>query len=545
MPDYLCISIRFLDGAFHGRADQGEPEWPPSPLRLYQAIVAASAARWNERRGLRHAEPALQWFEQLPPPVIAAPPVREAQGYRLYVPDNVGDLVGKSLSRGGEGSIADYRTEKAVRPLTVPDETAVHYVWNLADAPIGFMENGEVLFAAVRSITHVGWGVDMVVADAAVLDEADAAKLPGTHWLPVKDGTGTSLRTPRAGTLEDLNRRHHAFLNRVTSDGGFAPVPPLTVFGITDYRSGSEVPRFPCAVFVLRKPDDSGFRAFDTARRGLHVAGMLRHAASRPEIARSIGWSDEAARRIILGHAETPGAQHQPVDGTRIAFLPLPSIEMREGQQRVVGNIRRVLVMARGSLAPQEFRQFTQRLDGQELTDEKTQETSALIFRHGENDGAIRPYLEKSATWATVTPVILPGYDDPRKLRQRLNTNGAPPLSVEDKAEILHKLDQRIEHLLRKAIRQSGFSEAMASDAELDWLNSGFWPGVPLASQYAVPEQHRRYRRLHVRITWRSSDGQMVKVPGPICIGGGKHSGLGLFAAFDDMIQLTRNRSKL
>ena len=45
MPDYLCISIRFLGGAFHGRADHGEPEWPPSPLRLYQAIVAASAAR--------------------------------------------------------------------------------------------------------------------------------------------------------------------------------------------------------------------------------------------------------------------------------------------------------------------------------------------------------------------------------------------------------------------------------------------------------------------------------------------------------------------
>ncbi|MGP8234164.1 MAG: type I-U CRISPR-associated protein Csb2 [Limisphaerales bacterium] len=534
MPDYLCISIRFLDGAFHGRADQGEPEWPPSPLRLYQAIVAASAARWNERRGLRHAEPALRWFEQLAPPVIAAPPARGTQGYRLYVPDNVGDLVGKSLSRGGQGSIADYRTEKAVRPLAVPDETAVHYLWNLADAPAGFGENCEVLFAAVRSITHVGWGVDLVVADAAVLDETDAAKLPGARWQPAIDGTGTSLRTPRAGTLEDLNRRHHAFLNRVTSNGGFAPVPPLTVFSITDYRSGSEAPRFPCAVFVLRKPDDSGFRAFDAARRGLHVAGMFRHAASRPEIARSIGWSDEAARRIILGHAETPGAQHQPVEGTRIAFLPLPSIEMREGRQRVVGNIRRVLVTTRGNLGAQEFRRFSQRLDGQELIDEKTSQTAALIFRHNENDGAIHPYFEESAIWSTVTPVILPGYDDPRKLRQRLNANGAPPLSVEEKAEILRKLDERIEHLLRKAIRQSGFSEAMARDAELDWLNSGFWPGVPLASQYAVPEQHRRYRRLHVRITWRSSDGQMVKVRGPICIGGGKHSGLGLFAALDE-----------
>ena len=74
----------------------------------------------------------------------------------------------------------------------------------------------------------------------------------------------------------------------------------------------------------------------------------------------------------------------------------------------------------------------------------------------------------------------------------------------------------------------------MAQHAELDWRSSGFWPGVPLASQYTVPEQHRRYRRLHVRITWRTSDGQMVKVPGPICIGGGKYSGLGLFAALDE-----------
>jgi CRISPR-associated protein Csb2 len=49
-----------------------------------------------------------------------------------------------------------------------------------------------------------------------------------------------------------------------------------------------------------------------------------------------------------------------------------------------------------------------------------------------------------------------------------------------------------------------------------------------------VPEQHRRFRRLHVRITWRSPDGIPIKVSGPICIGGGKFSGLGLFAALDE-----------
>jgi CRISPR-associated protein Csb2 len=551
MPDYLCISIRFLGGAFHGRADHGEPEWPPSPLRLYQALVAASAARWNERGRLQHADAALRWFEQLPPPVIAAPPKRETQGYRLYVPDNVGDLVAKQWSAGKYFDsqnhpidIAGYRAEKSVRPLAVPDEAAVHYVWPLPDVPAGFDEHRETLTTAVRSITHVGWGVDLVVADVSILDESAARSLKGERWQPGADGTGTPLRTPAVGTLDDLNRRHHAFLNRITANGGLVPVPPLTVFGITGYCAESQAPQVSQAVFILRKPDDSGFRAYDPARRGLHVAGMFRHIASQPEIVRSVGWSDEDARRIILGHGETRGDEHKPVQGGRIAFLPLPSIEMREGSERVVGSIRRVLVTARGNLAPQEFRRLTQRLDGQELTDEKSQEVAALIFRKGDSDGAIRPYFEESATWATVTPVILPGYDDPRKLRRRLDDPDAP-LATDEKTELLRKLDARIEHLLRKAIVQSGFSEAMARDAELDWRSTGFWPGTAHAAKYAVPEQHRRYRRLHVGITWRSSDGQIVKVPGPICIGGGKHSGLGLFAAFDDMIQRTRNRSKL
>jgi CRISPR-associated protein Csb2 len=530
MPDFLCISIRFLGGAFHGRADHGEAEWPPSPLRLYQAIVAAAAARWNERGRLRHADAALRWLEQLPPPVIAAPPAREAQGYRLYVPDNVGDLVGKSLARGGEGSIADYRTEKSVRPLAVSDEAAVHYVWPLADASLAFAEHGEVLSDAVRSITHVGWGVDLVVADVSVLNESAVGSLKGERWQPGINNTGTPLRTPAAGTLDDLNHRHQAFLNRVTASGGLVPVPPLTVFGITDYCSDSQPPKSPQAVFVLRRPDDSGFRAYDTVRRGLHVAGMFRHTASMPQVVRSVGWSDDDARRIILGHGETPGDEHKPVNGGRIAFLPLPSIEMREGNERVVGSIRRVLVTVRGNLAPQEFRRFIQRLEGQELTDDKSQETGALIFRHNENDGAIRPYFETSATWATVTPVILPGYDDPRKLRRQLD-DVETPLSADEKAEVLRKLDARIEQLVRKAIVQSGFSEAMARDAELDWRSTGFWPGTAHASQYAVPEQHRRYRRLHIRITWRKPDGSMLKVLGPICIGGGKFSGFGLFAA--------------
>ena len=52
MNSFLCITIRFLQPYAHGRGEEGEPEWPPSPLRVLQALVAAGAGRWNERRTL-------------------------------------------------------------------------------------------------------------------------------------------------------------------------------------------------------------------------------------------------------------------------------------------------------------------------------------------------------------------------------------------------------------------------------------------------------------------------------------------------------------
>ena len=164
MPTHLCLTVRFLQPYSHGRGDGGDPEWPPSPLRVFQALVAAAAARRNERTRLESAAPALHWLErQEPPTIVAAVGVRSAVKYRLYVPDNVADKVAKSWSAGREGSIADYRTEKDVRPTHLKGE-AVHYLFPLAD---GGCPHLDVLAAAARSITHLGWGVDMVAANAA------------------------------------------------------------------------------------------------------------------------------------------------------------------------------------------------------------------------------------------------------------------------------------------------------------------------------------------------------------------------------------------
>ena len=539
MPEHLCISVRFLDGTFHGRADYGEPEWPPSPLRLFQALTNAAAAG-NEKIP-DNAVAALHWFEQLPPPEILADQATPTSGYQLYVPDNIGDLVAKQWSAGKYFDnknhpidISSYRAGKRVRPLRLSDSATVHYLWTL-DATADFVKHSKTLLAVVRSVSRLGWGIDLVVADASILNETDTTVLKGQRYFPTDEGADYPLRVPQAGTLDDLENRHKAFLNRVSGDD-FTPVPPLAVYDIANYRLENERPRPLCAVFALRQLDDNGFRPFNTARRGLHVAGMLRHIANDSDFSRSIGWSEKEIRQMVQGHGEERGQQHQPVQGARLAFLPLPSIEFRGDEKKVVGSIRRVAVTAFSAFDRELFRRFTRQLDGRELKEEdktgKKTNPIALLARQPqpENVGAIKAYFQSAATWATVTPVILPGYDDPRKLRRRMRPGESNNLTADGKKSLLLKLDKRIEFLLRKAIRQAGFSDALAQYAELEWRSTGFWPGTELASRYIVPDQHRRYRRLHVRITWRSPAGNSIEIPGPICIGGGKFSGFGLFA---------------
>lgn len=526
MTDYLRISVRFLDGEFHGRGDGGANEWPPSPLRLFQALVAASAARWNERRDICHAAPALRWLEVLPPPDIVAPASAEGAAYRLYVPDNVGDLVGKKWSKGNEGSIADYRTEKTVCPTHVHGDGAVHFLWSLEspDQP----PHLQTILAAARSITHLGWGVDLVVADADVISATEAVALEGQKWSPATDTGSTSLRTAMPGTFDDLKHRHQAFLHRVSgvNGGTFSPVPPLKAYRSVDYRSDLEPVRTPFAIFALRQLDDSGFRSFDPGRRGLHVAAMVRHVAGGSGIARSLGWTNAQTARIVHGHSDeeasiTPDA--------RLLFLPIPSIESRgKGKSIVVGGIRRVLITAQGTMDRELFQRLSQRLAGLELIDEKNDQPTVLLSRLSNSDQLTKDnYLRPSATWTTVTPVILPGYDDPRKLRQRLREQSA--LTAEEKRTLLSKLDQRIDLLLRKALRQAGYSESIAHHADIEWRGSGYLPGTDLASRYIAGDQHRRYRKLHVRIQFRDANSQPLPIAGPISLGSGRFTGTGLF----------------
>mgnify|MGYP000574969177 CR=1 FL=1 len=123
------------------------------------------------------------------------------------------------------------------------DGDAVHYLYDLPDSEQATGDVAAKVTPIARSITHLGWGIDMAVGDATVISEKEAAQLRGVRWLPSPVG-GTPLRVPRSGTLEDLIRKHQDFLDRLTKDG-FRPVPPLRVFDIVRYRQQGQPPARP------------------------------------------------------------------------------------------------------------------------------------------------------------------------------------------------------------------------------------------------------------------------------------------------------------
>ncbi|MBL8889645.1 MAG: type I-U CRISPR-associated protein Cas5/Cas6 [Planctomycetaceae bacterium] len=124
MPDYLRFTIRFLQPLVHGRCDGGGPEWPPSPLRFFQALVAAAAAKSNERQRIESAAPALRWLQELPSPqIVACKGVASEVPTQFYVPDNSANLLVPSWKRG-ETDNGPKRTDKVVLPTHISGEAA-------------------------------------------------------------------------------------------------------------------------------------------------------------------------------------------------------------------------------------------------------------------------------------------------------------------------------------------------------------------------------------------------------------------------------------
>ncbi|MCC7087074.1 MAG: type I-U CRISPR-associated protein Cas5/Cas6 [Pirellulales bacterium] len=529
-PD-LCITIRFIQPfpLFHGRRDAEQPEWPPSPMRAFQALLNAASLRARGRSLAPEVRQALQALEVLRPEVIAPRATVSAVGYRAYVPHNQTDLVTAAWHRGNlDASIASHRMEKDYRPLRVEsigdDLPALHYVYSLDATAPDPDDMLRVIRPAVRAITHLGCGIDQVVADATLVDSS-SIHLPGERWLPSAQ-SGRRLRVHRSGSLDALINRHNRFLNRLQD--GWTPVPPLTADDMDQvrYRRDTDPLQRPHVLFKLVDEND------DTVNyphsQLIHIAGMVRHLAvelmkRHPPRDLKGRTTEQWVEQYVAGHQsvddKSAGLPH-----VQLSYVPLPST----GHAHTNPAIRRVMIVApAGDEAWLEH--LVQRLDGQllkPLPDTKLPPGTHLqLIPEDRKDGVRDAYTRDSRTWASFTPVILPGHDDrkPEKTRK----------------------------LIVKALAQSGIDQP----CEFEWSAFSHFPKSYSAHKYVRDESATDGKRrigyirpnhlldqtaVHLVLRFgrredpNDPDSRWIPaeepIPGPLTIGAGRHCGFGLMA---------------
>ncbi len=497
MPRHLCISVAFLDPLFHGKGDRGKPEWPPSPLRLFQALLAGSRTGCRNRDWSEDKANAFRWLEQQPAPHIIAPAVTLNAPCLYYVPNNDGD---KKQDR------QDRLVGKTAYPHRMLEGHTVHYLWPLDDQQSTMaLPHAQVLSREARHLLALGWGIDQAVGDGRVLSESEARALSGTRWRPSLGGSnvGSPLRVPATGTFVDLEHVYDSFVRSVNGLQYARPAKPKN-FERVHYVPPNSLQQRPRAIFELRH-DDGSFCTY-SQRKLVHIAGMVRYLAKEAMLAsppRGVG--DDWVERYVVGHRDPKATEHR-----QLSYLPLPSV----GHFHADHAVRRVMIVAPvGDDAWLEH--LARRLAGSQLNaengtefDEKGPPTLVRVYR----DKVAACYTRSASAWASVTPVILPGHDDhkPKKTRK----------------------------LIEAALAQSGIEQPCT----FEWSAFSRFRKAHSAHKYGKDGRLQGYIRpdhlltqTAVHLTLRFHDGSAdmnpVAVPGPLAIGAGRHCGLGLFAA--------------
>lgn len=466
----LCITIHFLDSQFHGQSDYGS-EWPPSPFRLFQAMLAASA------RSGSILNDAFNWLEQLSPPEILASPVRSAREWKTYVPNNDSDVELK-------------KNEKVFRPMRILGRESLCYLWKIKPDDQNIAEK---LILLARRVSAFGWGIDLVAVDGKILAPADADNLikthSGHHWRPAV-GSRNLLRCPKPGSLYDLRSTYKSFLNRFNGTV-YNPAQKPREFIETPYAREGAVQR-EVAAFKLLRPDDDAeaFESFDQ-RKVMEVAAWVRGHLC--QASQTSGFPGDSGV-FVAGHV--PECNKNGKTPPRFSYLPVPSI----GHEYADGRVRR-FILAEPYGGDGRYTRWAQRILANAVVTDKYGVAQARLIPMFKPDSVIHHYVCEARTFQTITPVILPGYDD-MKYSKALK-------------------------LVEKALEQAGFSvDDLAGSIYLQ--KAPFHRACFSPSSYVRPAYLMGKSAMHVKLKWKES------LPGPLAIGAGRHFGLGIFAPTEE-----------
>jgi CRISPR-associated protein Csb2 len=500
----LTITVRFHDGRYHGSG-----EWPPSPARLFQALVAGAARGENLSAG---AVESFQWLEGLAPPVIVAPSAYAGQGFKNFVPNNDLDAVG-----GDPARINEIRTGKIIRPRTFDAAAQLLYAWTFehsADAK----RHSRSICEIANSLYQLGRGVDMAWAQGEVFEESKAdARLReggGILWRPNKSGDSVTLACPHPRSLASLMERFKKTRERFKTvrKGGravsFFSQAPKPDFGQVPYNSP---PIF--LLFDIKKADAFAPQhlervvALTETVRDLAVQRLKTSNWRRDDPKR-----EDCIEKVVIGRDAKESDKAQ-----RIRITPLPSI----GHAQTERSVRRVLVVvppdcpiATGDVA-WAFSGLALNFDSE--TGEVPDDCAELVpadDRTMLGNYGLEP-TGKYRRWRSVTPAALPERAarrriDPHRLREE----------AKDGAERLRE-QAAAERAARQALRHSGIDTSVQT---VRVQREPFEGRGQRVEAFAPGTRFAKERLWHVEIAFAQP------VPGPLLIGDGRYLGLGLMA---------------
>ena len=487
MPQSLLIAVRFHEGRYHGQADRFDDEdgWPPSPGRLFQALVAGAARgvalRPEDRR-------ALEWLESLDPPRIAAPAVRRGRAVRRFVPNNDLDSVGGDPARVGE-----IRVGKQWRPCFFDPDVPVLFVWNF---DLGAADATRICSIATR-LYQLGRGIDMAWASGQVLDEDEAESALASHPGVLRTPGGAGLTaTPHPGTLVSLAQRFQRKRERLATVGAgrksrqLFTQPPRASFAHTGYDAPAR-----CLHFELRAPE-RGFAPQALASAAPLLAG-LRDAAAR-RLRDALPESAELFERLIVGRGAGPRDLAQ-----RVRLVPVPSI----GTEHTDPSVRRIMVEVPAD-CPIRIDDLEWAFAGLPACDPQTGESWNGRLVSTDDARMANRFAAPARVFRSITPVALTGAS-----RRRIEL--ADSKSADERA----REECRAAGSAVQALRHAG---VRARPTDIRVQREPFQRRGVRAELFAAGSRFSKHALWHVQLQFRET------VPGPMVIGDGRFCGLGL-----------------
>ena len=513
MPDALLLTLRFHDGRYHGAED-----WPPSPARLFQALVAGVA------RGAA-LEPddakAFEWLESLKPPVIAAPIKYDGKPYNISVSNNDLDRLGKDIEHIKRILISritppkEILTFKSIQPRLFDAAIPLLYCWRFENDPDG---QARTLVKIAERLYQLGRGVDMSWAQAEILDMEKAERRleehGGTLHRPTERNSGVLQACPGPGSLKSLIERYKAMGERFHREVKGRKInfthPPKPRFRQIAYDS----PPARLLYDLRHLAKTSEFQPWPLT--GIVKLTETVRDITAERLAAALPTQTACIERVF-GRVRDLSAADK---AQRIRIAPLPSI----GHPNAESSIRRVLVEIPPN-CPLPVDDLKWAFSGLHLgsgpeTGEIRDDSLPMLIeaddrRMPDPYGVGRNGKQTFHLWRTVTPAALPE----RAARRRIDsvrTNETAKGARERLEE-----ETRAAGAVRQSLRHAGIETAVAA---VRVQREPFRAKGARAEEFARGTRFSRHRLWHVEVAFTEPRA------GPVIVGDGRYLGLGLMA---------------